>query len=298
MKTPQEELSFVYKQVGETGTIRELLASHKENAVLDDLYHMHREEQDALILGLSKEKHDHIMEELLGILLARGIKNTMTLVEKLGDPHIEQDFHRFLVAYVASGGEIPELKKNRGLFTSLHMKLYRLPNEYVNIEQLCAHMKGLFSLDVVQEGGMTTRYIAVQESDAKSVEEITPHAVCIYDDYALFSDTKESVGVRVLKDAKLPLISLKEGERYVLQCVCAPGFKSTKVEESIEKFRSTLLPTTLRMVVVAKDKERLGLLGKGFVEGKNKVLHEYAYRLFSKEDHVVLNLKEIAGLYN
>ena len=56
---------------------------------------MKSEEKDAIVLNLKPEAHDKKMEELLSILLERGIKNALDIVEKLDDPHIDDDFHRF-----------------------------------------------------------------------------------------------------------------------------------------------------------------------------------------------------------
>ena len=33
----------------------------------------------------------------------KGIKNALTVMEKLNDPHVTDDFHRYLVRYIAAG---------------------------------------------------------------------------------------------------------------------------------------------------------------------------------------------------
>lgn len=56
----------------------------------------------------------------------KGIKNALTVLEKLGDPHITDDFHRYLVQYVAAGLPLTGANENAPRFRALQMTLYEI----------------------------------------------------------------------------------------------------------------------------------------------------------------------------
>jgi hypothetical protein len=142
-KTPEEELAFLRahiaekekvlmeqnKEVSKEGLAHEVLDQYRKidskdvmtkDSVLKD------KEAKALVLKLHPETHDKKMEELLGILLEKGISNTLSLVSKMNNPHLDDDFHRFLVQYLSNTHKIPGLKEGSPLFKSLDMKLYEI----------------------------------------------------------------------------------------------------------------------------------------------------------------------------
>ncbi len=55
------------------------------------------------VLKLEPEPHDTQIEQLLKIVQTHGIRNALSVAERLKNPHIEDDLHRMLVAYVAEG---------------------------------------------------------------------------------------------------------------------------------------------------------------------------------------------------
>jgi hypothetical protein len=65
-----------------------------------------------IILELTPDANDKDMEELLGILQARGFEAALEELDKIGNPHLEDDFHRLLVQYKKEGHHIPGLHKN------------------------------------------------------------------------------------------------------------------------------------------------------------------------------------------
>lgn len=76
-----------------------------------------------IVLRLKPEPHDSKMEEILGVLISDGLKHAFSLIEKINNPHIDDDFERFLVQYLLSTGKIPGLKENNRTFKGLNMKL-------------------------------------------------------------------------------------------------------------------------------------------------------------------------------
>ncbi|MGB8815981.1 MAG: type IV secretory system conjugative DNA transfer family protein [Minisyncoccia bacterium] len=139
-KNPQEELDFLRaevvkreKELEKSGIKfeREKVISHKlyeyngsPKEVLEKDYAIPVEHSDAIVLELASEEHDKKMEELVSILTEKGMLNTLSIVEKMQDPHIEDDFHRFLVQYVKVGFNI-KLEKNP-IFKALAMSLYEI----------------------------------------------------------------------------------------------------------------------------------------------------------------------------
>src|SRR5882724_6566892 len=55
------------------------------------------------VLKLEPEPHDKQMEGLLKIVQTHGIRNALSVAQGLKNPHIEDDLHRLLVAYVGEG---------------------------------------------------------------------------------------------------------------------------------------------------------------------------------------------------
>jgi hypothetical protein len=91
-----------------------------ESAILPE----HKVEQ--LVLELRPETHDRKMEELLGILLDKGIKNALEVIKRLDSPHLDDDFHRFLVQYLHATHGIPGLKEGMTPWNGVNMKLFEV----------------------------------------------------------------------------------------------------------------------------------------------------------------------------
>lgn len=81
-------------------------------------------ELEHIVLRLKPETHDEKMEDLFSIMVNRGIKNSLDVVKKMNDPHLRDDFHRFLVQYLHSIGAIPGLKEKEALHNELSHTLF------------------------------------------------------------------------------------------------------------------------------------------------------------------------------
>ena len=55
------------------------------------------------LLKLEPETHDVQLDGLLNIVTTRGIRNALSVVARMKNPHLEDDFHRALVRYVSEG---------------------------------------------------------------------------------------------------------------------------------------------------------------------------------------------------
>lgn len=105
--------------------------------VVHESHHMQQQEAEGIRLKLSPEEHDVIIEDLYAVMMDRGIKNTLELISRMNNPHIEDDFHRFLIQYLASHYEIPGLKPKTDLAKSLGLRIYEilLPNKKTGEER-------------------------------------------------------------------------------------------------------------------------------------------------------------------
>ncbi len=96
IESPVSEEDLILEQVGEYKK-REFSEVIHPDTVLDEI------ELNKIVLDLSPEEHDDQMQELISLVKNKGIKNALRVVDKMKSPHIQDDFHRFLVAYVKKG---------------------------------------------------------------------------------------------------------------------------------------------------------------------------------------------------
>jgi len=119
-KSPEEELAFLREQVrskeaqlelGNNQLERDRLAKREVAAyaqahpreVLHQDFKVDEHEIMRHVLNLDPETHDKQMEELLKIVQTHGIRNAISVAQRMKNPHIEDDLHRMLVAYIAQG---------------------------------------------------------------------------------------------------------------------------------------------------------------------------------------------------
>lgn len=77
------------------------------------------------VISIGKE-HEEVIDELVRVMMERGVKNTLTLLEKLNNPHLEDDFHRFLVQFLLDEKMAQGFAKEHVLFRALRMRLYEI----------------------------------------------------------------------------------------------------------------------------------------------------------------------------
>jgi hypothetical protein len=59
-------------------------------------------------------------------MMEKGVRNALEIVRKMNSPHIEDDFYRFLVQYLAAYHEIPGLKPDSELFKEIDVRLFEV----------------------------------------------------------------------------------------------------------------------------------------------------------------------------
>jgi hypothetical protein len=160
-KDAQEELAFLRAHIAEReqalseqgqdinkeSLTSDVISEYKKFDPADIMHHdvvVKEKDVDALVLRLKPEPHDAKMEEMLAILLDKGISNALSIMSRLNNPHIDDDFHRFLVQYLYSVHKVPGLKEGSPLFKSLNMKLFEITLPDPNDKE--ADKKGLKEL--------------------------------------------------------------------------------------------------------------------------------------------------------
>ncbi len=105
--------------------VRKYSKAHPDE-VLDKGYKMLETQRQEIVLELSPESHDKKMEELLSILSEKGIKNALEILGLMKNPHLEDDFHRFLVQYVKAGLPMSDVKKAEKYEKALRHTLFEV----------------------------------------------------------------------------------------------------------------------------------------------------------------------------
>jgi hypothetical protein len=156
-KTPEEELSFLKeyilnkerelsKEKKEAGpnnlesaekeeVARRVLESYETNKPEDVLAKgniIPEKMRDEIVLKLSPEAHDQKMAELISMVYEKGISNTLDIVLRMNNPHLADDFHRFLVQYLKSGYQVTGLDEKTPLAKSLKRTLFEVTLTYNN----------------------------------------------------------------------------------------------------------------------------------------------------------------------
>jgi hypothetical protein len=81
---------------------------------------------EEIVLELSPDNDDRQIEALIPKIYSEGILNTIQIVRNMNNPHLEDDFHRFLIQYVKKGLPTPGLKENAPEAKSLRKTLYEI----------------------------------------------------------------------------------------------------------------------------------------------------------------------------
>ena len=212
--------------------------------VLHPGYAIPEKETGEIVLQLAPEAHDKQVEQLIAVLQEKGVRNALTVVEKMNNPHLLDDFHRFLIQFIASGYPITGLKEKDELWKPLHMTLFEvsLPEateeeKQKQLKELISGMQqfyagmlsisdekgdaGWFSIEIAKGNGSEEFifYVSVPTSRKELFEKqilAVFHGANVHehkDDYNIFNEN----GVAVASYAELsrhPLYPLKSYEEF------------------------------------------------------------------------------------
>lgn len=264
-KTPEEEISFLREQLAtkEGSYDKELENAQREKLARETLDEYKTDikkgrpaeavgfptkKSEEVVLELSPEDHDSKMEELLGVLEEKGLKHTLSVVENMENPHILDDFHRFIIQYIASTGSLSDIKERNPMFNALRMTLYEvaLPDAgdedakektfkemVAAMEQFYAGMlsvadgkepqlgKNYFTIEIANSStkNEVVFYVSVP-TDKKDLFEKQIHGIFSYasvkilkDDYNIFNEGGASVGAYA-RSSNNPIFSIKTYEDF------------------------------------------------------------------------------------
>jgi hypothetical protein len=305
-ETPEQELAYLREQIalkeralaesgkeaGRDALARETVAAYADKAPEDVLHPklaMTERQSDAIVLQLSPEAHDTKIEELVGLMYEKGITNVLSVLEKLNDPHLYDDFHRFLVQYLKSGLKIGGLKEKSPLWKSLKTTLYEIAlpepgkdapqkglKELVSsMEQFYAGMMSVgedntftFELAVANGSDEFVFYCAVPDEKRnlfeKQILSIFPDARISEkkDDYNIFEDKGVSVA-SVAGQARNHIFSLKTYDAFDLDPLNVLLNSFSKIDKNGEGAAIQMVFKPVGSFYVDKYKHALSQINKG-----------------------------------
>ncbi len=309
--TPEEEIQFLREHIAKKE--QEVVASgqepHKEflahdaiksyqeatpSDVLKRGYNLPKKAVEGIALDLSPEPHDEKMADLLTVLQTHGIKNALSVVEKLDNPHIEDDFHRFLIEYIKEGHESPGLKEGTPLYRSLHMTLFEISlpepekskegrekpiREMISsMEQFYAGMmsvvnqseKNVFTMEIANANGSEEAiFYASVPTDKKELFEkhilsVFPHAKIAEqkDDYNIFNIGGVSLG-SYATSGKNPIFTLKTYDQFDYDPLNSILNSFSKIDKDGEGAAIQIVFTTVGDSYTTKYKKAIENIKKG-----------------------------------
>lgn len=151
-------------------------------------------DQEGIVLKLKPETHDKIVEGVIDILLEKGIRNALETLSRMNSPHVDDDFHRFLVQYLSAYHSVPGLKNDSETFKNLDIAVFEImfpraeegktyKDSITLMEQFYASMQvvgpgkneknNYFSLEIAQSDGteQVIFYVSVPNSVANLFEK-------------------------------------------------------------------------------------------------------------------------------
>jgi hypothetical protein len=128
VEAKEEELKSLKQEQPRSLVTHERILHHRDTGheTLSPRYKLPEEQVEELALNLDPENDDETMDELRGIMEEKGIRNAFAVLEKLNSPHIEDDFHRFLVQYIMAGMRVKGFGENQPTWKALHLTLYEI----------------------------------------------------------------------------------------------------------------------------------------------------------------------------
>lgn len=246
IKEKEEALEKLNVKKDELYTTRQVLAEYKKSKevdILDKKFAISEEEKQGIILKISPEKHDKQISELVVLAKEKGIKNALSIVEKINNFHITDDFHRFISEYIKEGFTIAGFNSKEKIGKSLNMTLYEIlipesdGGENKSLKEIISGMEqfyaGMFSINdkdskdnvmVLEIANANSSqevvfYVSVPTSKKaifeKQILSIFNNAKIIEkpDDYNIFNEAGFTAGA-IAKSGNNPIFPIKTYEKF------------------------------------------------------------------------------------
>lgn len=182
--SPNEEINYLRQQLEQLEqrtdvalpTV-EIVSAYKQKEPLEVLtedFALKTPEVNAIVLDLAPETHDRQIEELLGIVQSKGVRNALSVVAEANNPHLEDDFHRFLIQYLKQSSVTNDLPKG-DLSESLKMTLFEVvmpESEQGEDNANSAKVKNILSIMEQFYAALSTVHFSVELAVDASGQEI------------------------------------------------------------------------------------------------------------------------------
>ncbi|MBI3572405.1 hypothetical protein HY091_02655 [Candidatus Kaiserbacteria bacterium] len=169
LNTPEEELRYLRAQIAQKEAelarggripapeehariISEKIIAHKAAPaeILAPAYRIDAEVAasvaETVLTELNLGNGEAAIRRLVSALEVKGIKNALTILERLHDPRVADDFHRYLVRYIAAGLPAPGMDEKAPRFKALRMTLYEIALPAPKVAEPNARAKSLKEL--------------------------------------------------------------------------------------------------------------------------------------------------------
>ena len=146
LSTPEEELAYLREQVSrKEAEMAERATPDERVRIISETIHEHHaapaevlasdyqisevtknSEVEAILTEMNLGGSEAAIKGLQKTMEEKGIKNALVVLEKLHDPHVSDDFHRYLVRYIAAGLLALGIDEKAPRFQALKMTLYEI----------------------------------------------------------------------------------------------------------------------------------------------------------------------------
>lgn len=208
--TPQEEIEHLksailekehqLRQMGEQperdAVVSHAIEEHKtlpQHEVLTKGHRMIETHVQKYALDLLPEEHDEQVEHLIDLVHEKGILNALAVVEAMKNPHIEDDFHRFLVEYLKKHLSVPGFNEKTPLGRALRHTLYEVSLPEPKKEERERSLKELISGMEQFYSGMMSVADANDKDNYFSIEIALSHESDEFVFYVAIPDSKRSL---------------------------------------------------------------------------------------------------------
>ncbi|MCB9806153.1 TraM recognition domain-containing protein [Candidatus Nomurabacteria bacterium] len=220
--------------------------------------------RDEIVLELRPEAHDDKMAELISIAEQKGIANVLDIVAKLDDPHISDDFHRFLVEYVREDYPLNGLKESMPIFNDIKRALFEvvIPEKFdktgedkIQLGELVFRMQNFLSGMISVTDEKSTEYLTLEIANPVGSKEFVFY-ISVPNRRA---DLFEKQLLSVFSDAKVTL-SKDDFNIFVENGYAAGSYASLKKMpaeplKTIEEFESDPLDVLLNVFTKIDEKK-------------------------------------------
>ncbi len=196
--SPEQEIAFLKEQIemreqalgGNAGPVtkerltREVIQDYKampSEKILETKYRVKEKPVERFVLGLSPEPHDDKIAELALLLKEKGVKNVLSILAKMNDPHLEDDFDRFLVQYIKASFPVEGFGPKNPVFRALQMTLYEIAlpipeggaDKERSLKELVSAMEQFYAgmLSVNDEKITGPNYFSIELADENNSDE-------------------------------------------------------------------------------------------------------------------------------